>query len=70
MFFPAHFLCNDMTPLFKKLNFKNQPAVLSINHPDSFLPELKAMGEITNVVDSIGKLKLISFAIVFANQTN
>lgn len=68
MFFPAQFLCNDMTPLFKKLNFKNQPAVLSINHPDSFLPELKAMGEITNVVDSIGKLKSVSFAIVFATK--
>ena len=57
-----------MTPLFKKLNFKVHPAILSINHPDSFLPELKAMGELTNVVESIGKLKSISFAIVFATK--
>ena len=57
-----------MTPLFKKLNFKDHPAILSINHPDSFRPELKAMGELTNVVESIGKLKSISFAIVFATK--
>ena len=57
-----------MTPLFKKLNFKNQAAILSVNHPDSFLPELKAMGELANVVESIGKLKSISFAIVFATK--
>ena len=57
-----------MTPLFKKLNFKDYPAILSINHPESFLPELKAMGELTNVVESIGKLKSISFAIVFATK--
>lgn len=57
-----------MTPLFKKLNFKNHAAILSINHPDSFLPELKTMAEISNVVESISKLKSISFAIVFATK--
>mgnify|MGYP006169055531 FL=1 len=57
-----------MTPLFKKLNFKDHSAILSINHPDSFFPELKAIGELTNVVESIVKLKSISFAIVFATK--
>jgi hypothetical protein len=60
--------CSDMTPLFKKLNFKNHTTVLSMNHPDSFLPELKAMAEITNVVENISKVKSISFAIVFATK--
>jgi hypothetical protein len=57
-----------MTPLFNKLNFKDHPSILSINHPDSFLPELKAMAYVTNMVESISKLKSISFAIVFATK--
>lgn len=57
-----------MTPLFKKLNFKNQPIVLSMHHPESFLPELNAMRAFTSVVDEIKDVKSISFSIVFVTK--
>ena len=57
-----------MTPLFKKLNYKSQKVILSLNHPDSFLPELKAMSEEATIVDAISKVKEIGFVIVFATK--
>ena len=38
-----------MTPLFKKLNFKQQPAILVLNHPSSFQQEVDAMREYTSI---------------------
>jgi hypothetical protein len=57
-----------MTPLFKKLNYKAQATIVSINHPTSFLPELKAMSKEAIVIDSISKAKEIEFVIVFATK--
>lgn len=57
-----------MTPLFKKLNYKSQETIISINHPDSFLPELKAMREEATILDSFTKAKQIEFVIVFATK--
>ncbi|MBY0476932.1 MAG: hypothetical protein K2Q24_04750 [Chitinophagaceae bacterium] len=55
-----------MTPLFKKLNYKTQGTIVSIHHPDSFLPELKSMSEEATIIDSLSKAKHIGFVIVFA----
>lgn len=41
---------NFMSPLFKKLNFKNQKTVVLLNAPDSFLPETEAMVGLTIVL--------------------
>lgn len=57
-----------MTPLFKKLNYKTQGTIVSINHPDSFLPELKTMSEKAAIIDSLNKSKKIEFVIVFATK--
>lgn len=54
-----------MTPLFKKLNFKEQQRVLVINGPSSFEEELNAISEFTKIEREIKKKSKIEFAIVF-----
>ncbi len=38
-----------MTPLFKKLNLKDQKEIVILNSPKSFDPELKNISEFTKV---------------------
>ncbi len=57
-----------MTPLFKKLNFKNNSAIVAINNPKSFEAELNAMKEMTPIIQSIKKVKEIDFALLFVTQ--
>lgn len=57
-----------MTPLFKKLNYKQQSEIVSVNHPDSFLPELKAMGQTAHIIDGLNKAKDIDFILVFTTK--
>jgi hypothetical protein len=57
-----------MTPLFKKLNFKNHAAIVAINYPKSFEAELNAMKEIAPIIKSITKVKEIDFAMLFVTQ--
>jgi hypothetical protein len=57
-----------MTPLFKKLNFKNHSAIVAINYPKSFEAELNAMKEITPIIKSITKATEIDFAMLFVTQ--
>jgi HKD family nuclease len=57
-----------MTPLFKKLNFKDQPAIVAINAPASFKAELKAMKAYTKIIEDLDKAKEIEFAIVFVTK--
>jgi hypothetical protein len=57
-----------MTPLFKKLNFKNQSTILSLNHPAGFEAELKVMSKEAAIVTDIKKLKSIEFVIVFCTK--
>jgi hypothetical protein len=57
-----------MTPLFKKLNFKNHSAIVAINYPKSFEAELDAMKEIAPIIQSIKKAKEIDFALLFVTQ--
>jgi hypothetical protein len=57
-----------MTPLFKKLNFKNHSAIVAINYPKSFEVELNAMKETTPIIESIKKVKEIDFAMLFVTK--
>ena len=53
-----------MTPLFKKLNFKNQQSIVVLNAPESFDPELKALKGI-EVCRKVGKGEKHDFGIAF-----
>jgi hypothetical protein len=57
-----------MTPLFKKLNFKNHSAIVAINYPKSFEVELNAMRDIVPIIESIKKAKEIDFALLFVTK--
>ncbi len=59
-----------MTPLFKKLNFKNHAGILAINPPESFESELAAMAEFATVYDNESHVSAIDFVIVFVTQQN
>lgn len=59
-----------MTPLFKKLNYKNQPSILSLNSPDSFEDELNKMAELATILKSETQTSLVDFAIVFVTKQN
>jgi hypothetical protein len=58
----------QMTPLFKKLNFKDQKSILIINSPASFEKELQEMESITTIHKEFKKAKEIEFAICFATK--
>jgi hypothetical protein len=53
-----------MTPLFKKLNLKDQTDILVLNAPDSLEPELRALEGVTVRRDP-AKLAKIDFGIAF-----
>jgi len=54
-----------MTPLFKKLNFKDQQEILVVNAPTSFDAELADIAEFTEIKKTIEKVILIDFVIIF-----
>lgn len=55
-----------MTPLFKKLNFKNQKSILVLNAPKSFDIELSEMQKIADVKNEILIKEPFEFVMVFA----
>lgn len=57
-----------MTPLFKKLNLKDQESIVVLNAPESFEPELRALQKAADIAvqRKIGKGKKTPFAIAFA----
>lgn len=57
-----------MNPIFKKLNFKDQPEIVVINAPDSFLPVLNEMMQLTQVKTSLTDASEISFAMAFVTK--
>lgn len=57
-----------MTPLFKKMNFKEQEAIFAIQAPDSFSPELKEMGKLAATKTSLKGAKTIPFLIAFVTK--
>jgi len=57
-----------MTPLFKKLNYKNQTHILSLNAPDSFLSELSSMSDFATIITDETQITSIEFVIVFGTK--
>lgn len=57
-----------MTPLFKKLNLKDQPEILVLNAPEEFETELSAL-EGVNVVRKATGVKKIGFAMAFVKTS-
>jgi len=55
-----------MTPLFKKLNYKEQNQILAINSPESFRDELDQMKDEASIVYNFTDADKIEFAIGFA----
>jgi hypothetical protein len=56
-----------MSPVFKKLNLKNQTEILILNAPSSFEPELAALKGIT-ILRTEHKAKEITFSLAFVTQ--
>lgn len=57
-----------MNSIFKKLNFKDQPEIVVVNAPDSFLPVLDEMTQLTQVKTSVTDASDISFAMAFVTK--
>ena len=55
-----------MTPLFKKLNFKDHSSIVLHNSPESFQIELSEMSKVTTVFTNAGKVEEIDFVLCFA----
>jgi hypothetical protein len=55
-----------MTPLFKKLNFKDHKSILVVNSPKSFEYELSEMSNIAQIEKKEEDITEIEFAICFA----
>ncbi|MFC4874326.1 hypothetical protein [Negadavirga shengliensis] len=41
-----------MDSVFKKLNYKDQPVVLIVNSPESFIPNMRSMDAFTDIKGS------------------
>lgn len=54
-----------MTPQFKKLNYKNQKQIITINAPKSFAGELLAMKENAKIITATEKAVKAEFIIGF-----
>lgn len=54
-----------MTPLFKKLNYKDQKEILAVNAPKSFADELTAMNANAKIVTDLQEASNVEFAICF-----
>lgn len=57
-----------MNTLFKKLNFKGQKFILSVNHPESFQVELDDMASETSILTDPDSVDSIPFAIAFVTK--
>lgn len=58
-----------MTPLFKKLNLKDEDEIVVVNAPTSFEVELGKLSDVA-VVRKPSKAKDIGFSLVFVTQQN
>ena len=56
-----------MSPLFKKLNLKDQREIVVLNAPQSFEPELTALADV-KVVRELKAATAISFALAFVTK--
>ena len=56
-----------MSPLFKKLNFKNQAEILVINSFPEFEHELKSLDKVT-IRRNFNEVKNIEFSVIFVKE--
>jgi hypothetical protein len=54
-----------MTPLFKKLNFKDHSHIVAINSPQTFKQELQKMESTTHILTDTVQIKEIEFILCF-----
>ncbi|MCW5910370.1 MAG: hypothetical protein KIT62_04815 [Cyclobacteriaceae bacterium] len=59
-----------MTPLFKKLNLKDQPVIHIIQAPQSFQAEMDAIRKTVAVSDSLSGSEPIEFFLAFVTKQN
>lgn len=57
-----------MTPLFKKLNYKEGQTIVCLNAPDSFQPALEEMRSETAIIQNEKEITVVNFAMVFATK--
>lgn len=57
-----------MDAVFKKLNLKNQKAVVVVNGPDSFQVNLDSIRDETTVIDTLEGLSEIEFILLFVTR--
>lgn len=57
-----------MTPLFKKMNFKEQKTLFILQAPESFAGEIKAMREVTVVKTSLKDARTTPFLLAFVTK--
>lgn len=57
-----------MTPLFKKLNFKNQSEILILNPPDSFHSEMEQMKKSALVLTDLSGTTKTGFILAFVTK--
>jgi len=56
-----------VSPLFKKLNLKDQTEMLVLNAPASFEPELATLDDVT-VLRDVERMETIPFSLAFVTQ--
>jgi hypothetical protein len=57
-----------MTPIFKKLNYKNQKQICIINAPSSFKKEMDEMASLAIIKTSLAGIKRIEFILAFVTR--
>lgn len=57
-----------MTPLFNKLNYKNQSEILVLHSPESFETELKNMADVATIYKDDQTITQIDFVLIFVTQ--
>ena len=57
-----------MDPVFKKMNFKDQPEICVLNAPDSFLPHLEAIQGFTVLKTDLAEVETLYFGVAFVTK--
>ncbi len=57
-----------MTPLFKKLNYKDQPNIVAVNSPKTFDNELEKMSSKATIIKTLSKVDQTEFALCFVTS--
>ncbi len=57
-----------MDALFKKLNYKGQQQVVSINHPATFNANLASLAGEAEIITDLAKAEAITFILAFVTQ--